>query len=257
MDKTLLKGLRVLETLAARSESGTITALSQELGLTKSNTHRTLQTLVSAGYVRTNTDDATYECTLKLFEVASLVTAHLDVRQVSDPYLQRLARETQETVHLSVLEGLEIIYINKVEGSHPVRAYSTIGGRAPAYCVATGKALLAWQPAQRLAGIPDELRRWTDNTFDRRDALLKELAETRRRGFSVNKGEWRDTVGGAAAPIFDARNRPIASIGITAPLERMTLPDLLGHGPLVIRTAQDLSRRLGANVESDAGEAVS
>lgn len=245
MDKTLLKGLRVLETLAASPQPMGVTALSRVLDLTKSNAHRTLQTLVSAGYVRSRPPSGAYECTLKLFEVASTVVGRLDVRQMADPYLQQLAHDTQESIHLSVLDGLEVIYVNKIESPQPVRAYSAIGGRAPAYCVASGKALLAWQRADRLKDLPDTLEQWTPQSLASRTALLDELAETRQRGFSINRGEWRDAVGGVAAPVFDAQGEAVASVGISGPLERLTLPALLGHGPLVIQTARALSRALG------------
>jgi DNA-binding IclR family transcriptional regulator len=245
MDKTLLKGLRVLETLAASPKPMGVTALSEELGLTKSNTHRTLQTLIAAGYVYSNADTASYECTLKLFEIANSVVSRLDVRQVADPYLQQLAHYTHETIHLSVLDDLEVIYINKVESSKPVRAYTMIGGRAPAYCVATGKALLAWQPEERINNIPDQLKQWTPQTLTSHDDLLKDLEKTRRRGFSINQGEWRATVGGAAAVIFNAHNRPIASIGITGPLEHLPPEALHKYGPMVTRTARQLSHALG------------
>ena len=195
MDKTLLKGLRVLETLAASPQPMGVTTLSRALDLTKSNAHRTLQTLVAAGYARSNPETATYECTLKLFEVASTVVSRLDVRQIADPYLQQLAHATHESIHLSVLDGLDVIYLNKIESPQPVRAYSAIGGRAPAHCVASGKALLAWQSDDMLAGLPEDLAQWTPHTLNTRDALLADLAETRRRGFSINCGEWRDSVG--------------------------------------------------------------
>lgn len=245
MDKTLLKGLRVLETLAASPQPMGVTKLARVLDLTKSNVHRTLQTLVAAGYVRSIPETATYECTLKLFEIASTIVGRLDVRQIADPYLQQLAHATQESIHLSVLDGLDVIYLNKIESPQPVRAYSAVGGRAPAHCVASGKALLAWQSDTMLAGLPEQLAQWTPRTLDSRDALLADLAETRRRGFSINCGEWRDAVGGAAAPVFDAHGQPVAALGISGPLERLSLGTLHQHGPIVIDTARELSRALG------------
>lgn len=245
MDKTLLKGLRVLETLAASPQPMGVTAVSRALDLTKSNAHRTLQTLTTAGYVRTHPESGTYECTLKLFEISSSVIARLDVRQLADPYMQRLAGETRESIHLSVLAGMEVIYVNKIESPQPVRAYSAIGGRAPAHCVASGKALLAWQAEHVLADLPEDLARWTPHSLTGRDALLEDLAETRRRGFSINRGEWRDAVGGVASPVFDAHGVPVASLGISGPLERLSLSTLRGHAPVVIDTARALSRALG------------
>lgn len=245
MDKTLLKGLRVLETLAASPQPMGVTVLSHALDLTKSNAHRTLQTLVAAGYVRPIPESGTYECTLKLFEVSSSVVARLDVRQMADPYLQRLAHDTRESIHLSVLDGMDVIYVNKIESPQPVRAYSAIGGRAPAHCVASGKALLAWQTDRFLAAMPEDLPKWTPHSLTTRQRLLDDLADTRRRGFSINRGEWRAAVGGVASPVFDAHGAAVASIGISGPLERLSMPTLRSHAPLVIQAARELSRALG------------
>src|SRR5690606_14975150 len=219
MDSTLLKGLTVLEVLAKSQRPRGVSDLARELQLTKSNVHRTMRTLVAAGYVRPV--DGAYECTLKLFELASSVLSRVDVRSAAEPYMNALARETEETVHLATLDGLEVIYLHKIESPQPVRAYSTIGGRAPAHCVATGKALLAYQDDATLAALPAELPRHTAKTVTTRDALLAELATVRRQGYAVNRGEWRETVCGLGAVVFDANARPTAAIGISGPADRL------------------------------------
>src|SRR5690606_30707322 len=100
--------------------------------LPKSNVHRTLQTLVAAGYV-TSTDVGHYQCTLRLFELGNQVADRFDIRTHAQPVMRELAELTRETVHLSVLDGSEVIYMHKIESPEPVRAYSRIGGRAPAH----------------------------------------------------------------------------------------------------------------------------
>lgn len=245
MDKTLLKGLRVLEVLAASPQPMGVTALSRSLDLTRSNTHRTLQTLVSAGYVRTHSASGTYECTLRLFEIASLIVGRLNVREMADAFLQQLSHASHETIHLTVLDGFEIVYINKIESPQPIRAYSAIGGRAPAHCVSSGKALLAWQSDEVLGDIPANLEQKTPQSLASRQALLDDLTETRRRGFATNRGEWRDSVGGVASPVFDANSQPVAAIGMSVPLERFTFSSQQDLGMLVAQSACALSRTLG------------
>jgi len=245
MDTTLLKGLKVLEALAASSAPRGVSELARALGLTKSNVHRTLQTLAAAGYVRPAALAGSYECTLKLFEMASGVVARIDVRQVADPFMQQLAKLTKETIHLSILDGLEVIYLNKIESPHPVRAYSSIGGRAPAHCVASGKALLAWQGDAVLQQLPAHLAAPTPRSLATREALLDELARIRRQGYAVNRGEWRETVGGLAAIVFDAAGAPAAAIGISGPLERLRPAAMRKYSQLVTEAALGLSRALG------------
>lgn len=250
MDTTLLKGLDVLEALCKSPRPRGVSELARELGLTKSNVHRTLQTLVSANYVRVGQVVGTYECTLKLFELSSSVVARIDVHQSADIYMQQLARLTKETIHLSVLDGLDVIYLNKIESPHPVRAYSSIGGRAPAYCVASGKALLAWQNEDFLHQLPAKLFVPTTRSIATRDALFDELAKIRRQGFATNRGEWRDGVGGIAAVVFDVAATPVASIGISGPLERMRPAAIRKYSQLVVEAGSGLSRSLGYSAQN-------
>ncbi len=110
------------------------------MGLTKSNAHRLLQTLVGCGYVRNLAQSGRYELTLKVWTLGAAVVGRLDLKTVASEYMERLCQLSGETVHLSVLDGAEVMYIDKIDSPQPVRAYSRIGGRVPAYCVATGKA---------------------------------------------------------------------------------------------------------------------
>ncbi|GAA4514424.1 IclR family transcriptional regulator [Actinoallomurus oryzae] len=245
MDSTLIKGLTMLEVLAKSPGPRGISDLAGELQLTKSNVHRTLQTLVAAGYVRPSEGTGTYECTLKLFELASSVMSRLDVPSAADSYMHALASETNETVHLAMLDGLEVIYVHKIESQQPVRAYSAIGGRAPAHCVATGKALLAYQDGGGPTGLPDRLPRHTGRTITGRDELLGEFASVRRQGYAINRGEWRESVCGLAAIVLDAAGRPTAAIGISGPAERLRVTALRRYAPVVVDAARSLSERLG------------
>ena len=142
MDKTLLKGLMVLEAVTdVDNPPRTIDALAARVGLTRSNTHRTLQTLIHAGYVIKDDDGGGYRGAVRLFELAARQLAQLDVRKLAAPFMRTLADQTGETVHLSVLDGFDVVYVDKIDSPQPIRAYSMVGGRAPAYAVATGKAL--------------------------------------------------------------------------------------------------------------------
>ena len=243
MDKTLLKGLEVLEALARSDGARGVSELARELGLTKSNVHRTLQTLVSAGYVKKN-EPADYECTMKVPHLAAAILGRVDMKRLAEPAMQALARETLETVHLSVLDGADVFYIHKIDSPQPVRAYSEISGRAPAYCVATGKALLAFQaedPMPRLGRLVAH----TARTITTHEALRQELAQVREQGFAINRGEWRETVGGLAAPIFDAAGRAVAAVGISGPTERMRPARTRQFTPDVLRAARRISAALG------------
>lgn len=246
MDKTLLKGLSVLEVLTGmEGESRTIEDVAARVGLTRSNTHRTLQTLVHAGYVERDSESGGYRGTMKMFALGVRQLAHIDVRKIAPPYMASLSRETGETVHLSILEGAEVIYIEKVESIQPIRAYSMVGGRAPAHAVATGKALLSVQPASYLDGFPKKLPRFTSSTIVEREVLRAELVKAARQGYAVNKGEWREGVGGLAAPILDGFDRPVAALGISGPLDRLNSSRIKEFASRLLYVTTKLSTALG------------
>ncbi|HEY4065515.1 MAG TPA: IclR family transcriptional regulator [Burkholderiaceae bacterium] len=245
MDTTLLKGLQILEALASSDASRGVSELARELGLTRSNVHRTLKTLCSAGYVRQSDSSDNYECTLKLFQLGGAVLARVNVRQVAEPQMEALAAKTRETVHLSVLDDTDVIYLSKIDSPQPVRAYSTVAGRAPAYAVATGKALLAFQPEGYAARFADRFEAFTPRTLVTISALQHEIETIRQQGYAINRGEWRESVGGLAAPIFDASRRAIAAVGISGPVERLKPAVLKSFTPDVVQAARSISRSLG------------
>lgn len=248
LSTTLIKGLTVMEALARKAEPCGVTQLARDVGMMKSNVHRTLQTLIATGYVR-QVPTGDYQCTLKLFELASAIMAGIDVRQAAEPLMQRLAEQTSESIHLSTLDGLEVIYLHKIESLHPVRAYSRIGGRAPAFNVASGKALLAFAGDDVLSTLPAALPRSTSLSVATRDDLMAELAAIRACGFAVNDGEWRERVCGLAAPIFDGSGAVVAAIGISGPADRMQ-PDIERYADGVIATARAISAAIGFNAYS-------
>lgn len=224
----------------------TIQQLATQLGLTKSNAHRTLQTLAHAGYV--TTDDATgaYRSTMKLFELGARQLARLDIRKFALSAMRQLADVTTETVHLSILEGFDVLYIEKIDSPQPIRSYSVVGGRAPAYCVATGKALLAFQPDWYLDKYAAaDLPRHSPTTITTLPVLREELARVARIGYAINRGEWRETVGGLAAPIFNGLDQVVAALGISGPLERLSPHRMQELAPATMKAAAEISRAMG------------
>jgi IclR family transcriptional regulator, KDG regulon repressor len=243
MDRTLLKGLALLELLARDGPRG-ITQLATEMKLEKSNVHRTLKTLVAAGFARQLQQSSMYDCTFKLFELGCSISRRLDVRSTAEPYMADLLHATAESVHLSVLDGGDVVYLHKLDSPHPIRAYTMTGGRAPAYCVATGKALLAHSGDVRQR-FPEGLAKHTDRTITGYAELERELSAIRTQGFAVNRGEWREGVNGVAAPILDATRAAVAAIGISGPASRFPERQIKALSKNVIEAARAISISLG------------
>ena len=245
MDKTVVKALAVIETLARHDAPAGVTHLAEELGLTKSNVFRLLNTLVKQGYVKQDPASGKYDLTLKLWHLGMTVHSRLDLKNIAAPFLQELMEITRESVHLSVFEQGEVIYVDKVESDQPVRAYSRVGDRPPCHSVATGKALLAYLPSDALEKVFQQgLAKYTSRTVTSMPNLLKELQTIRRDGYSVNRGEWREGVCGVAAPIRNSSGVVIAAVGISGPAERFKGKKLAFAKP-VIQCANAISQALG------------
>jgi len=244
VDKTVVKSVNLLEVLAKNPEPMGVTELGKILGLTKSNTHRILQTWRKLGYVRLNEKAGKYQVSLKIWEIANQVIDKLSLRDVAMPHMRALLEKFNETVHLSILDGFEVIYIEKLNSNQPIQAYSSVGGRAPAYCVATGKAQLACKDDAFLIKAADDLQKYTKSTITNRESLLKEVQKIRKSGYALNLGEWRSSVCGLAAPIHD-RSGVIAAIGISGPIDRLKKKTLTSYSPEVIAAANSISTQLG------------
>ncbi len=245
MDKTFIKGLVLLEAMARNDKGSGVSELASQLLLNKSNVHRLLQALVHQGFARKNNETNRYELTMKMWELGSRIAGKLDVRLESLPFMKQLAEETRETVHLSILDGTEVLYIEKIDSPQPVRAYTTVGGRAPAQCVATGKAMLAWVDEEALAPVKNRLKAHTEKSIVRLGDLRKQLEDIRTTGYALNTGEWRAQVVGAAAPIRDASGQVIAALGISGPAERLEIDLLRKNAVRLIEVTEMISRRLG------------
>jgi IclR family KDG regulon transcriptional repressor len=245
MDKTFVKGLTLLELLARSAGPKGVSEIARELGLTKSNVHRLLMTLQARDYVRKVPHNSAYELTSKLWEIGALVRSRLDITKVSREAMIELESATGESVHLSIMDGREVVYVDKLEGSHPIKAYTTIGGRAPAWCVATGKALLAHASPEIVEDVASHLTRFTERTIVNRDDLLENLQTIRKTGYATNQGEWREGVAGVAAPVRDSSGYIVAAIGISGPAMRFRQKDVRSRAAVVMRAAASISAALG------------
>src|SRR3546814_1855669 len=127
--------------------------------------------MVLCGYAIKNPLTNRYQCTLKLWQLGAVLGNRLDLRTIARPYLQELSNATRESVHLSIRHGRDVVYIDKINCAHPVGTFTEVGGRAPAYAVSTGKALLSALPDDELRRFFTDFERFTDKTINTFDQL--------------------------------------------------------------------------------------
>lgn len=252
MDSTLAKGLAVLEWLVRQQRDCRVADVAQALGLARSNAHRTLATLVECGWAVQPPGGSAYRPSLKLFELGTLLEAAADLKTLLHPQLAELARRSGETIHLTVLDGAEVVYLDKIDSALPVAAYSRVGGRAPAYCVASGKALLAaaGHDVPALQALLGPLAAHTPHTLTDATALHAELQRTRARGWAENREEWRLGVCGLGAPVFNARGEAVAALGISVPSIRFARAQVRALAAALLACARDASFALGYRSEA-------
>ncbi|MBK7260455.1 MAG: IclR family transcriptional regulator [Rubrivivax sp.] len=247
MDSTLAKGLAVLEWLAREQQPRRVSDVAAAFGLARSNAHRTLQTLRQCGWVLQDARDSSYRAGLRLFELGALVNDAADLRSRLHPVLAELARACGETIHLAVLDDADIVYLDKFDSPLPVAAYSRIGGRAPACCAASGKALLAaLRPdeaalRQRLGSLVAH----TPNSIVQWPRLLAELERVRQQGHAENREEWRLGVCGLGAPVFNALGQPVAAVGMSVPSIRFARTQVRALAAQLLDCAHAASLALG------------
>ncbi|MEM7215172.1 MAG: IclR family transcriptional regulator [Pseudomonadota bacterium] len=243
VDSTLSKGLLILENLAASRESKGVSQLSRELELTKSNTFRLLQSLIALGYVR-QMDDKNYTASLKMWQVGRKIIDQLNLREICANEMQFLSNETGETVYLAVQEGVQVVYVDKIESLKPIRSWNPIGGSAPLHCVGTGKALLAANYEKMRDIVRGELKRYTDKTITNIKALDDDVEETRLKGYAFDCGEFRDQIYSFGAAIYLPSGEAIAALGISMPEMNMPADSQETLGNIVAGAAARVSRKM-------------
>lgn len=182
---------------------------------------------------------------LRIVGLANSILEDFDIRKIARPQLDRLGAETKETVHLGVMDGSEMVYLDKVESIHPVRMYSRIGARAPLHCTGVGKVLLAYTAVEEWPEL--DLRRYTDRTIVDRDDLIAAGADIRRRGWGWDEEEHERGVRCIAAPVFGPDRRAMAAVSVSVPTSRLSTRQLRSHVDLLLDVTGRISAAVGGN----------
>ncbi len=241
---SLSRGLQIIEILADCHDGLPLTEIARKAGLSKSSTHRLLQTLVQEGFVAQDGDTSQhYRLSLKLLWLASNLVDGLGLDQLVQPLLTELANATRETVHMALLDGNLAVYVEKIDSPNSIRMYSRVGKRVLLHCTALGKAILAYLPEDRGREIlaADGLPRRTANTITDLEAMLEHFALIRSRGYALDEEEHEEGIRCIAAPLFDRQKRVVGAISITALAYRVDRELLLSWRPQLRECAEKVT----------------
>ena len=248
---TVSNAARLLKAFLTREESIGVSELARRLGLGKSNVHRLLTTLVAEGLLERDPHTGGYRLGIVMFELGEAVKVHLDLHAAAGPVLAHLREQTGESSQVGVLDGVEVVYVDRLESAHSLRLFTETGRRVPAHCTSSGKVLLAHQPEpEREAFLTRPLHRLTPHTIVEPGALRDELTTVRARGWAEAVDEREIGVASLAAPIRDVHGDVVAAISIGAPVARFGAVPRRRHAPALVEAGEAISRRLGWNPES-------
>lgn len=250
--QSLDRALSILEVMAKIGAPVSVTELAEKVGLKVSTVHRLLTTLLHRGYVDQETGSSKYQLGLKLLELANAVSSFSDIRTIARPYLEELVRRCNETVNLTVLDETEIVYIDQIESQNYiiVKMFAQVGNRGPVHCTASGKALLAFLPEEKVDNILANIdfKKYTSETITDPKLFKKELIRIRQDGYALDWGEMEDNVRCIAAPIFNFERKAVASIGLSGPSSRITIHYMKNELADVVKdVATKASVKLGYN----------
>jgi IclR family KDG regulon transcriptional repressor len=240
------KALSIVELLMRRAEPLSARAIAEQAGINRTTTHRLLNALIHRGWIEKPPGTASYRLGLKFVALAHVGSLGRSFLEEVRPAMEHLSRLTRETVHLGVLDGFEVLHVDKIESLERVGIASKIGSRGIPHTTGLGKALLAagsdtvLEEYLTYAVGEDAADRLTDP-----EAFRSEIARTRERGYSIDDEEDSIGVRCLGVAVLGAGGAPLFAISLTGPSPRFTLERVEAYAPEAIATARALSRQLG------------
>ena len=250
--QSLERGLAILSAFGSDRSTIGVSELSRELGLSRSTTHRYIATLTSLGYLQQDAETKRYRLGPRVLDLGFAAINSMDIREISVSHLQALSDATGFTANLAILDGGDVVYIERCRtsrsGQREIDLNLHVGSRLPAYCTAMGKALLAFVPEDRLEEILDgvDLVARGPNTITDRVALRAEMERIRTLGVAVNNEELAYGLRSIAAPIRSSSGEVVAALNLAVHRSMISIDDLIErYGPAVKRTADAISEEIG------------
>jgi DNA-binding IclR family transcriptional regulator len=245
--------IAVLDAFTERAPALTLSEVSRRTELPLTSTHRLVGELVAGGLLERGADGR-YRIGLRLWEIASLAPRGVGLRESALPFLEDLYEATHQHVQLAVLEGREVLYLERISGRDAVSIISRVGGRLAPHATGVGVVLLAYAPVDvQEAILAGPLRRFTPKTVTRSSELRRILADVRRDGYAVTDGTVETVALSVAAPVRGPADNVVAAISVVVPAASAQPREIV---PAVVAAARGISRVLGAPSARDLGRTV-
>jgi DNA-binding IclR family transcriptional regulator len=231
-----------------------ITDISRYLHLPKPTVHGLVKTLTERGFLQRDSETRKYRLGLIIYELGTILAGTMPINQAGAGPAQRLSQETRMIVRLGIWDKQSMLVTLSLFPDTDATQFQNLGPRVPPYCSAMGKAILAHIPKKELNDYLSGVRfvGYTQNTLTTRKALIKDLDMTRRRGYSLDRGEYLVSMACLGAPIYDRFNNPIGSVSLSGSPRKVLKSNIEDKAQQLVEIAAEISRNLGYLPETKA-----
>ncbi|WP_339164515.1 IclR family transcriptional regulator [Siminovitchia sp. FSL W7-1587] len=218
---SLENALHVLKLFSMDEPEMSVTDVSRKLQVAKSTSHRLLSSLASEGFVYKDPHTNLYSLGSSILSLVQIVNSQIPIANEAVPILNMLVETIGENAHLAILEGLDVVYLQTIDGVYSSVDYIHLGNRKPAFCTSAGQAILAFHP-KTAARASRQLRTYAVNTITSPDAFFQKLKDVQKNGFVISEQEYRDGITGIGVPVYNDKKQVMASLSITALTQRVS-----------------------------------
>lgn len=236
----------IIELLAVEPQGLGVSDVARRLSLNKSTVHRILNAVAERGYLE-KTAGGIYRLSMQFVELTSTKLGSLELTTEARPYLNMLTEKLGQSSHLAILDKSDAVYIDKVELRKNLRLYSQIGKRIPVYCSGLGKSLLLDMEDDVILSLLKscQMHKLTAKTHTTPEAVLEDIRNARKLGWTVDDEEHDEGIRCIAAPVYDYRGKIIASVSSAAPSTFFEKEKDEEYSKIVSETARQISERMG------------
>ena len=253
MDKYLINTVRnaisILKIFTKDRPELNLTEISKEIALSTSTTKRLLNTLSEHSYLKMDKKTKRYSLGFSILTLSGIIKSTMVVHQEAKPIMKELAYDLGQSIHLGILEGTDIVYLEKIVSPHSIHLNSHIGKKNPAYCTGCGKVMLAFQKRDILKSILTQIeaigyQSLGASTVADSIELVTHLDKIRMHGYSVCINEFHQGLS-IGAPIYDYSGRVVAALSLTGWSNQIHVQDIPHFTHQVLKASRKISNKLG------------
>lgn len=240
------RAVAILDCFSEEKKELKLSEISERLGLNKSTVHGIISTLKYHGFISQDEETQKYKLGIRFVQFGDLVINSMNIRNAAVPVIDAVCEKIEETVHVAMLDGLDVVWIEKRECTKSIKTSTKIGARLPAYTTADGKIIICYQNKDKIKNyLPKRIPQYTKNTITNKGEFIKKLEEMKKNGYAIDNEEYVEGLKCVAAPIFDHDGKVRFSLSTTGPAFRMNEERIKELIVIIKEAANEISHRIG------------